>query len=444
MGNAVPIGKHDQEPQVRPRTESLGSDEEDDLEYFNHKSKEEVDKELNEIYENQMRQLTLPRDSSQDIATSLESLSLSTDKFLGIVYDTRMTLHFGQRSHPERPDRIRAIAKKLAEKELLQHCIRIPSRPATVDEKNLVHKPEVTAKVDKAAVLVDGKDDLIAFIDADTYVSKDSILAGELAIGSLVDATHAAVQGHVKHAFAIVRPPGHHAESDSSMGFCLWDNVAIAAQSAINKFGLTKVVVVDWDIHHGNGIQEIFETRKDILYISLHRHPFYPGTGSHRSIGKEEGQGHSINIPWPSSGFGDGDYMMAFQRIIIPVITEYQPQLILVASGFDAAKGDPLGGTKVTPPCYHWMTEQLVQFQVPVVIALEGGYNLASISASAEGVVRALLAQPHSEKPDPEVRSETLDIMNDVQSVLADYWDCFPKNETSSPAHREVLSPESD
>ena len=213
------------------------------------------------------------------------------------------------------------------------------------------------------------------------------------------------------------------------MGFCLWDNVAIAAEHAFRSLGLQRIAVVDWDIHHGNGIQEIFNSRSDLLYISLHRHPFYPGTGASSKLGVAAGEGYSVNVPWPRSGFGDPDYQAAFNEVVLPVLGEFQPQLILVASGFDAALGDPLGSTRVTPPCYHWMTQQLLQYKVPVVVALEGGYNLKSISLSAEAVVRALLDLPppdqYPDHPTPELQPETPELIQELKGLLSPFWSTF-------------------
>jgi histone deacetylase 6 len=420
-----------QTPPISQRSVPQPDDVDSDDEFFAQQPRTAVDELLTTAYDSQLRQLVVtPQSASSEAPPPADPATA----LLGLVYDTRMTRHRGQPSHPERPDRIRAIAKRLVDQDLLKHCIRIPCRPVTEAEKLLAHDVKLNEQIAALAAQVGSDPETVGFIDGDTYVCCDSVMAAELAAGSLIDATSAAIQGLVKHAFAIIRPPGHHAEHSTAMGFCLWDNVAIAAQYAINRFGLQRVAVIDWDIHHGNGIQEIFETRRDLLYISLHRHPFYPGTGSHDKIGSGDGAGFSANIPWPRAGFGDADYLKAFEAVIQPLLTEYQPQLILIASGFDAAKGDPLGGTHLTPHGYYAMTLRLLSCGVPVVTALEGGYNLSAISRSAEAVVRALVGLPCPFDPSTDKEQADIDdIIRQVSVALSPFWECFAAHRPATP-----------
>ncbi|EIE24210.1 histone deacetylase, partial [Coccomyxa subellipsoidea C-169] len=209
-------------------------------------------------------------------------------------------------------------------------------------------------------------------------------------------------RGAVQNGAAIVRPPGHHAESGMAMGFCYFNNAGLAARAA-QAAGARRVLVLDWDVHHGNGTQHIFEHDPGVMYMSIHRYDgghFYPGTGAVKEVGRGAGEGFTVNVPWPMGGMGNGDYMAAFSHVIIPIAHEYSPDLIIVSAGFDASAGDPIGGCRVTPEAYAHMTAMLGAV-APLAVLLEGGYNLTATAAGCEAVLRVLLGAkpPRFAKP---------------------------------------------
>jgi histone deacetylase 6 len=244
------------------------------------------------------------------------------------------------------------------------------------------------------------------------------------------------VHGHVKNAIAVIRPPGHHAECDRSMGFCHFDNVAIATQVARQAgAGIEKVLIVDWDVHHGNGIQQAFYDDPNVLYISIHVHEdgkFYPPGpyGDHLHCGTGAGLGKTVNIPWPTKGMGDADYLFAFQQLVMPIASDFDPDLVMVASGFDAADGDQLGGCFVTPECYARMTHMLMSLAAgKIVVCLEGGYNLESISMSALAVTKTLMgeAPPRIRQGAPKLAA--CQTVRMVAMHQQQWWDCLlPKD----------------
>ncbi|ORX73657.1 Arginase/deacetylase, partial [Linderina pennispora] len=203
-----------------------------------------------------------------------------------------------------------------------------------------------------------------------------------LSAGALLALCEQVALGRLSYGVAIIRPPGHHACQDKPMGFCLFNNVSVAVHDLLARRLAEKIVVVDWDVHHGNGIQEAFYNKEDVLYISLHRYDgeeFYPVSdeGRMEKVGSGGGEGFNINIPWPCEGVGDGDYLDAFRRVVIPVVREFGPDMVIVSAGFDAAVCDPIGLCKVTPQCYAVMTSMLrLASKDKLVLALEGGYNL--------------------------------------------------------------------
>ena len=231
--------------------------------------------------------------------------------------------------------------------------------------------------------------------DADTGTSPGSVTAAESAAGAAIEAVDSALAG--EPAFALVRPPGHHAEAAQAMGFCLFNNVAVAAAHAVSK-GLERVLIVDWDVHHGNGTQHIFEADNRVLFFSTHRSPFYPGTGHREERGRGAGQGHTHNVPLPA-GCTDGDYAMAFDTLLTPVAEAFQPQLVLVSAGFDAHADDPIGGMRVSAEGFAWMCERVMQLRAPTALVMEGGYELVGLARSAEACTRVLLGETGPETP---------------------------------------------
>ncbi|WIA41969.1 hypothetical protein OEZ86_009272 [Tetradesmus obliquus] len=302
----------------------------------------------------------------------------------GVVYDAVMELHMRE-GHPEHPNRIKELSSRLEREGLLSKCTRLTPKLATDEELLKCHSRAHIDRVDglySNPVTTEGQpaeqvgDTFI--ISSDIYCNRHTSMAARSAAGCCVQAVCAVLSGQVSSAFAIVRPPGHHAESQELMGFCFFNNVAVAAHAALEQPGVERVLILDWDIHHGNGTQQIFLQDPRVLFVSLHRRDgnFYPkGCGFAEEVGTGHGRGFNVNVPWSSKGMGDADYMAAFDLLLQPIIEQFDPQLVLISAGFDAADGDFLGLCRVSPAGFAAMTQRLQQHAGGKVVAvLEGGY----------------------------------------------------------------------
>jgi acetoin utilization deacetylase AcuC-like enzyme len=305
----------------------------------------------------------------------------------GLLDDPRFLDHRAPYGHPEHPGRLTAIRERLQKDGLAGRCTDAPARAASDEELLRIHTPGLVRAVDATAA-----SDFRAF-DPDTYTSRGSAEAARLAAGGLVDLTRSVVSSGLDNGFALLRPPGHHAEADHAMGFCLYNNVAVAARAVQAAELCERILIVDWDVHHGNGTQHSFWDDPSVLYFSTHQFPFYPGTGAAAETGGGAGAGFTVNVAWPA-GMGDADYLEAFDRLLLPIAEGFAPELVLVSAGFDAADGDLLGGMRVSPAGYAAMTERLAALAGGrLVLALEGGYNLDAIARSAAACVRVLLGE---------------------------------------------------
>ena len=339
-----------------------------------------------------------------------------------------MLLHQTFSPHPERPARMVAIYHEIIEQGLDARCKLVPVRAAAQADLALVHTPE-QVKMSTCTYIDDESASAALGLDSDTYFAAGaSGHAALLAAGSLVELTTRVVTDELSNALAVVRPPGHHCECSQAMGFCLINNVCVAVAVARARFGVGRVLVLDWDVHHGNGIQHIFEEDPNVLYVSTHRFGggFYPGTGHPSEVGVGAGEGTSVNVAFTSEGCGDREYMHAFHRLIMPIAREYAPELVLVSAGFDAAEGDPLGGMALSPAGYAQMTAQMMSLAGgKVVIALEGGYNLRAISTSAAACLRVLLGEA---PPLIEGGAARPDAQRDIEfcvGAMRPYWKCL-------------------
>lgn len=375
----------------------------------------------------------------------------------GLVYDPTMTKHEMASGHVECPQRISRIWSALEHENLVAACERIPCRLATRSELLSVHSAQHIATVDSFASMAPEKLSEKAAEYNSIYLNEFSTECAYMSAGSLIELMEQVVQGRVHNGVAVIRPPGHHAEEDKCMGFCIFNNVAIAAKIAVEKLKLKKVLVVDWDVHHGNGTQHMFDEQTEVLYFSIHRYEegmFFPGTndGAPETVGIGAGKGFTVNVGWNDRGMGDKEYRKAFEQILLPIALEYQPQLILVSAGFDAARGDPLGGCDVTPKGYAYMTEALLRLAPgKVIIALEGGYNLTSISASMVACLSTILKGPgvneDVETPEeedflagtrsgktfgalfrPDIPKSCNATLQRVLAAQKPYWQCFQKD----------------
>mmetsp|Transcript_35448 Transcript_35448/g.92286 ORF Transcript_35448/g.92286 Transcript_35448/m.92286 type:complete len:488 (-) Transcript_35448:249-1712(-) len=293
----------------------------------------------------------------------------------------------------ERPDRTLSIHSRLSRLGLLgrKEVVRTPLRKASAEEVAAAHSPSHLPFLLEACA-----NGTKRITEHDTFVCEETGQVALEAAGAVIEVVRKVAKGELRESVAIVRPPGHHACSSAVMGFCMLNNVAIAARSAQLEPGINRVMIVDWDIHHCNGTQDIFEHDPSVLVLSLHRYGdgFYPGTGHEGEVGKGKGEGKNVNLGWRNPGMGDVEYIAAFKSVFVPLARSFQPDLILVSSGFDAAEGDPLGLCKVTPAGYAQLAGIVAkEGRGKTAFILEGGYNLNSISRSAEAVMRAVLGE---------------------------------------------------
>jgi acetoin utilization deacetylase AcuC-like enzyme len=302
----------------------------------------------------------------------------------GIVVDARYQDHDTGHNHPERPERIATLVDTLTRYERAG-LKRFDPRLATPTEIALVHD---TSHVDRVAATA--QQNRFAF-DADTSVSAQSYHTALLATGGLLTLLEAIMTHDIDNGFALVRPPGHHAERDRAMGFCLFNSAAIGAQYLRERFGLNRILVMDWDVHHGNGTQHSFYDDPGVLYVSTHQYPYYPGTGALNEVGTGQGEGYTLNLPL-SPGCGDAEYQELFTDVIAPICRQFNPEFVLISAGFDAHRRDPLGGMDVTDTGFGAMARVLLQVaqehaQGRCAAILEGGYDLEGLRKSVCSVL---------------------------------------------------------
>ena len=310
--------------------------------------------------------------------------------------------HDAGAGHPERPERLDAVRRGMAG---LEPRLRMMTpRPATREELGAVH---TAAHIER----VESTNGRTYRFDPDTQAGPHSYAAALLAAGSVVDAVDRVLVGDVARAFCAVRPPGHHAEADRAMGFCLFNNVAVGAARALAA-GLTRVAVIDFDVHHGNGTQDIFYADPRVLYVSSHAYPFYPGTGGLDEVGQGKGEGFTVNLPLPGT-MGDAEYGRVYGEIVVPVVRAFDPQLVLVSAGFDPHRDDPLADMAVTDRGFAAMAASCLEgasgaAKGRAVFVLEGGYDLDGIAASSGAVMKVLLGETGETGGGPAPRIDSL------------------------------------
>lgn len=291
--------------------------------------------------------------------------------------------------HPENPGRLTAIQDRLKSSEFYSNLIPIQPHKATAEQISMVHNIGYVESVKQSCA------DQVRNLDADTVISSDSYDAALLSAGAGIKAIDQLIDGGIHNAFCAVRPPGHHAEQDHAMGFCLFNNVGIAARYAQKVKGLNKVFIFDWDVHHGNGTQHSFYNDSSIYYSSAHQYPFYPGTGAGEETGTGDGLGTTLNLPMDAYS-EDEDYLSAVKNKLIPEIQRYKPDLIIISAGFDAHINDPLAQIQLTTDCFGKMTELLMSVAGDVcdgrlLSMLEGGYDYDALSDSVRLHIQTLL-----------------------------------------------------
>ncbi|CAM6081790.1 unnamed protein product [Calypogeia fissa] len=376
-----------------------------------------------------------PSTSQEQVEKMMQSDEDPERPPVGLIYDERMCLHDNPSdpSHVysiEQPARITKIFEELRSAGILEKCKRIDATEATIPELEAVHTEEHIAYIREISSKKQQKRKLEELYDEHSiFVNKDSFHSALLAAGSVVKLARLVAQGELRAGAAVVRPPGHHAEKDRAMGFCIFNNVAVAAHALIhgNPAQAQNVLIVDWDVHHGNGIQKIFWDDPKVLFFSVHRKGLYPERpdDDFRRIGEGSGKGYNINVPLDrgQTGFTDLDYLTVFDEILMPVATEFKPDIVLVCAGFDAAQNDDMGQCKVTPAGYSEMTKRLMTLaNGRLVLALEGGYEFKSLSKSFLACMKVMLGYPPEVMEDRAISLTTADLVTKVRRNLARYW----------------------
>ena len=313
----------------------------------------------------------------------------------GFVFHEDFLLHNAGTWHPERADRLTSIINHLTEIDLLDKLKRVEPFPADLKWIGEIHGKDYINSVEKACQL--GYNQL----DADTGICADSYRIALLAAGGVLAAADSIMNGEIKNAFCAVRPPGHHAEANKAMGFCLFNNIAIAARYLQKKHHLSKILIIDWDVHHGNGTQNSFYDDPSVFYFSIHQSPHYPGTGLIHETGTGKGTDFTLNVPIPA-GHGDNEYIEIFNTKLLPAAKNFKPDFILISAGFDAHKDDPLAGMMVTENGYQQLTNIITDLAEEfckgrIISVLEGGYHLEKLAHSVAAHLSVYLERSSGE-----------------------------------------------
>lgn len=338
---------------------------------------------------------------------------------VGLVYDELFIKHINGIQHPECPERVEAIMNMLIQSELINQLEMLQPRDATKEEITVVHDETYYDFVASTKGIE------VTNIDADTSTNPYSFDAAIRGSGGFISSLEKIANGELNTAFTLPRPPGHHAERDRAMGFCLFNHVAVGASYLLSK-GFKRILIVDWDVHHGNGTQYIFYHNPNVLFFSIHQFPFYPGTGSFNEKGTGEGEGFTVNIPSPPM-LGDNDYLKIFHSILKPVIEQYKPDFILVSSGFDAYFVDPLGGMKITEQGFAKLTRFILNetekhCEGKVGFLLEGGYNIQGLSTIMKVVIEEILDINTSDISEPNDDPVSEMVIEGVKETYSQYW----------------------
>lgn len=400
-------------------------------------------------------------DSSSSISSLMTSQHLDFSSLLnssdpssstGLVFEENMLKHTclcgNNNNHPENPHRIVAILQHFQQLQLINKCKVIKARKAMCEELQSCHSEAYVSmyagnpRTRDASLNETFESRLCKMacggvgVDTDTVWNHEhTAVAARLAAGGVIELSHRVATGEVRNGFAVVRPPGHHAEDTLAMGFCYFNSIGVAVKQLLDKTPTSKILIVDWDVHHGNSTQQIFYADPRVLYISLHRYDngnFFPGTGDPREIGIHRGEGFNVNISFSDAPMSDADYLAAFRSIVMPISREFCPEIVMVSAGFDASLGHPapLGGYSLSPACFGHMTRELMSLcEERVVLVLEGGYELAPLSLCASQCLKALLHLPMDEISSGEMNKlpcqQAIHALQTTFSYQAPYWPCL-------------------
>ncbi|XP_077452295.1 polyamine deacetylase HDAC10 isoform X2 [Stigmatopora argus] len=362
-----------------------------------------------------------------------------------LVYDEEMTryklLWLDPDCEIERPERLTSSHEALLQSGLATRCVSIPVRQATDTEILLIHSQEYLEAVKKTPYMT--LQDLQQFTQlyGAVYFHPNSYHCATLAVGAALQLVDGVLTGTVRNGIALVRPPGHHSMRSAASGFCIFNNVAIATKYAQKKYGVQRVLIVDWDIHHGQGVQYAFEDDPSVLYFSWHRYEhqkFWPELrdSDYDSVGKDKGLGFNINVPWNKVGMENSDYLAAFFHVLLPVAYEFCPDLVIVCAGFDSAVGDPEGEMCATPDIFAHLTHLLMNLAGGKLCAvLEGGYNLTSLGQSVCATVQTLLGDPAPRPADLQSPSQSaLESIHCVRAAHRNFWSSFQHSPAAPPS----------
>ncbi|KAL6254921.1 hypothetical protein P5V15_014263 [Pogonomyrmex californicus] len=366
---------------------------------------------------------------------------------VSIVYDTEMQKHCNifDDSHPEKPSRISSIYENHEKHGLFGRLHFLQERRAAIEDLLLVHSMDYINSIKKTSTLKPKELQKQASSYNSVYLHTETWSSACLSTGCLLQIVDTVLMGKCQSGVAIIRPPGHHAEKNTACGFCIFNNIAVAAMYAIQTFHLKRILIVDWDVHHGNGTQSIFEEDPRVLYISVHRYDngnFFPNSklANYTSVGLNAGEGFNVNIPWNKKGMGDAEYVAAFQQVVMPIAYQFNPELVLVSAGFDACIGDTLGGCLVSPELYGHLTHWLSSLASGrVILSLEGGYNINSISHAMTMCTKALLGDPLP-MLDPNLVPCTSAI-NSINNVLKTHKKFWPNLQYGMSLPKERILP---
>jgi acetoin utilization deacetylase AcuC-like enzyme len=337
---------------------------------------------------------------------------------IGVIRDVRYLEHKPGLVHPESPNRLRSVYRML-DNEFAGRLIPIEAEPVSLEDVELVHTPQYVKQI-----LRTSERDFTT-LSPDTAVSARTYLAAWLAAGACIQGLEALLAGRCRACFALIRPPGHHALRDRAGGFCIFNNLGIAARYAIERHGFKRILIIDWDIHHGNALQDLFYRDSQVLYVSTHYMGWYPHTGDWLETGEGEGLGYNVNIPVPKE-LGDDDIVHVYRTIMNPLVRSFKPQLVFVAAGFDAHHRDPLGRTRLTETAYRWLTQIVLEQSeasrgAPLLFALEGGYDARALAASVREVLGTLTFEGRRERV-PTVRTKRgAEIIEKLTRIHAPY-----------------------